>query len=410
LYDEVIKIYHHLVDRKGLADLTAELALAHESKADLLQRQRRSQEAVDVCDKAIAIWESLVQCDACVAYPGRLAAASARKAEVLRSLGDPIAVANLCRQTIAALGPLSKQPVIHLAAAHSTDAHNCHAMRDDAGAVLAADRALAICRQLAQRLNKTREVRHQVGELLEKVAVIEGQQQVLSPRARHRNFDQAIALLERMVHAEGLVELAGDLARAIHSKELDLANEDQRPPAAALPEVCSTLVELLRQQGRGGLAHRLFAAYEVPAHSFAGKEPAAPFDRYVFHFERLMPGVDEAELHACQAEALLAKSLALSRSGDDRGALAAGQQALAFLTRLARMEERSEYAQPQAAAHAVLARLLAGAGEQEKACSQYDQAIAGYEQLIEQEGRNDLVADVAALKESRALLGDRGLS
>jgi hypothetical protein len=236
----------------------------------------------------------------------------------------------------------------------------------------------------------------------------EGQRQGAPARTRHRNFDQAIALLERMVHAEELLELGGDLARAHRSKELDLAKQDQRPPAAALPQVCLTLVELLRQQGRGGLAHRLFAAYEAPAHSFARKEPAAPFDRYVFHYERLMPGVDETELQACQAEALLAKSLAVCRCGDDQGAMAAGEQALAILTRLARVGERSGYAQLLATAHAILARLLAAAGEQAKARSEYDQAIAVYEQLIEREGRSDLVGDVTALKESRALLGDDG--
>jgi hypothetical protein len=261
---------------------------------------------VDVYDQAIATWVSLIEGDACEAYPGRLAAACARKAEALRGMGDHIAAASLCQRAIPAFGPLSNQPAaVQLAAAHVTEAHTCHVMGDDAGAVLCADRAIAICRQLTQRVNKTREVRHLLAGMLDRAAQAEGQS--VPARARVRNFDQALALLERMVHAEGLLELAGDLARAHRSKELDLAKQDQRPPAAALPEVCSTLVELLRQQGRGGLAHRMFAAYETPAHSLARQEPAAQFDRYVFHYERLMRGVDETELQACQAEALLAR-------------------------------------------------------------------------------------------------------
>jgi hypothetical protein len=98
----------------------------------------------------------------------------------------------------------------------------------------------------------------------------------------------------------------------------------------------------------------------------------------------------------------------VSRCGDEQGALASGEQALAILARLTRVEQRTEYAQPQARAQAVLGRLLAAAGEQEKARSQYDQAIAIYEHLIERKGRNDLVSDVTALKESRSLLGDGG--
>jgi serine/threonine protein kinase len=407
LYEEVIKIFHHLVDRKGHADLTGELGLAHERKADLLQRQRRSKEALDISEQAMAIWEGLIQRDACMAFHARLAAACARKAELLRTLGASAEVSGLCHRAVAGLRPLSKQPAaIHLAAARVTEAHTCHALGDYRGAVQAADKALAVCRDLTQRVGKIRELRQQAAELLEAAAVVEGQRQNLPPRARIRNFDQAIGLLEQTVHAEGHAELAGDLARAQRSKELDMAAQDQRPPTAALPEMCSTLWQLLRQEGREGLARRLIGAYEAPAHALAKKEPAAQLDRYVFHYERLVPGVQESEVQARQAEALLVKSVAVSGCGDDRGALVVAEQALALWARLVSLEGRSEHAERQAATDAELARLLAGAGNQEKARSHYAQAIAVYRQLIERDGRKDLEVDLASLQESRALLGD----
>jgi hypothetical protein len=258
-------------------------------------------------------------------------------------------------------------------------------------------------------VGKIRDVRQQSAELLEMVMVAGSHRQTLSARRQHRNFDQAIALLQRMVHAEGLIELAGDLARAQRTKQLDLANQAQQPPADALPEVCTTLVQLLRQEGRGGLADQLFTVYQAPGHSLSRKAPSAPFDRYVFHYERLVRGVEEAEIQARQSEALLAKSLAAWGCGDHQGALATAEQALDICVGLARIEERSEHAQRQAAAHGILARHLAGRRDRETAQFHYDQAIALYQQLIEGEGRNDLVVDLTALKESRALLADRGI-
>jgi tetratricopeptide (TPR) repeat protein len=405
LYDEVIKIYHHLVDRKGAVELTGELALAYEGLADIALRQRRYQDAADIYDQAIAIWEGLLQRDASVVYHGRLAAACGKKAEAIRHCGDPAEAQELCRRAIAGLRELKEEPVAtHLAAARITAAHICHLLGDYAGALSAADKAMNICQPLLLRASKGKDARQHVAELLGTATPAQGPRSSLPPRARLRNCEQAIAMLERLVQAEGLSELAGDLARAHRGKELEWAAQEGQPPPGMLPEVCERLLQLLQQEGRDGIARRLVAAYASPAHAFAGKEPAAPFDRYVFHFERLVPRASETELHARQAEALLAKALACSGMGDDRQALPAGEQGLAVWSQLVQVEEHSERAPQLAAAAAIVARLLASARQEAKARSLYDLAITVYQELVQKEKRDDLASDLAAVKESRALL------
>ena len=225
-------------------------------------------------------------------------------------------------------------------------------------------------------------------------------------------YDQATAIRERLVNLEGHRELVYGLALLyINKAAAVMALGDNRGATALYDWAIAILERLVNQDGRLELANILAEAYMNAAIALGDVRGAvALYDQAIAILERLVNQDGRRELANILATVYMNKAIAVSALGDVRGAVAFYDQAIAIRERLVNQEGRRELADDLAAVYTNKAIAVSALGDHRGAVALYDQAIAIRERLVNQEGRRELADDLAAVYTNKAIavsaLGD----
>jgi tetratricopeptide (TPR) repeat protein len=221
-------------------------------------------------------------------------------------------------------------------------------------------------------------------------------------------YDQAIAIWERLVNQEGRRELANRLATAYMNKAIAVSDVGDKRGAVALYDQAIAIRErLVNQEGRRELANELANAYLNKATAVRAlgdnRGAVALLDQAIAIWERLVNQEGRRELANELANAYLNKAAAFQGLGDNRGAVALLDQAIAIWERLVNQEGRRELANGLAKAYMNKANAVSALGDNCGAVALHDQAIAIYERLVNQEGRRELANDLANAYMNKAI-------
>ena len=221
-----------------------------------------------------------------------------------------------------------------------------------------------------------------------------------------QEYDQAIAIRERLVNQDGRRELANDLATVYTNKAAAVRALGDNRGAVALDDQAIAIWErLVNQEGRRKLANALATVYtnKAVAVNALGDNcgAVALCDQAIAILERLVNREGRRELAHDLAFAYTNKAASVSALGDHRGAVTLCDQAIAILERLVNQEGRRELANDLAAVYMNKAIAVSTLGDDRGAVALYDQSIAIRERLVNQEGRRELVGGLARLKAYR---------
>ncbi|MFA7175078.1 MAG: serine/threonine-protein kinase, partial [Kiritimatiellia bacterium] len=222
-------------------------------------------------------------------------------------------------------------------------------------------------------------------------------------------YDQAIAILERLVNQEGRNELLNNLATVYMNKASAVRVLGDNRRAAALCNQAITIWEqLVNQEGRSELADALVQVYinKANAVSALGDNRGAIelYDQSITILERLVNLEGRRELEEDLAAVYMNKAIVVSTLGDNRGAMALYDLAIAIRERLVNQEDRFELADDLAKAYTNKANAASNLGDNRGAMALYDQAIAIWERLVNLEGRSELVNRLATVYTSKAIV------
>jgi tetratricopeptide (TPR) repeat protein len=214
LYDRAIAIYERLVEREGQKELSNLLAAAYMNKAVAVSDLGDKQAAVALYDRAIAIRERLVEREGRRELANDLAAAFLNKANAVDDLGDKQAAVALYDRAIAIYERLveregRKELADRLAAAYLNKAVTVDDLGDKQAAVALYDRAIAIRERLVEREGRKELANGLAAAYMNKANAVSD---LGDKRAAVALYDRAIAIRERLVEREGRKELQGDLA------------------------------------------------------------------------------------------------------------------------------------------------------------------------------------------------------
>ena len=219
-----------------------------------------------------------------------------------------------------------------------------------------------------------------------------------------QEYDQAIAILERLVNQEGRRELANDLVGTYINKANAVSDlGDHRGAVALYDQAIAILERLVNQEGRREVADDLATVYMNKANAVRAlgdnRGAVALYDQAIAILERLVNQEGRRELANDLATVYMNKAVVVSDLGDNRGAVALCDQAIAILERLVNQEGRRELANHLALVYMNKSEVVSDLGDKLMLC---DQAIAIRERLVNQEGRRELADALATVYMNKA--------
>ncbi len=400
-YEEARLIFERLV-ADGRKDLEFHLAGLCFHKAFIHESTDDRPGAVESYDRAIAIFERLVEQEGRRDLAGVLAEASMNKANVVGDLGDKRAAVELYDRTIALLKRLVEQEgrrelADTLATAYMNKANALGRLGDNRAAVELYDRAIALWKRLVEQEGRRELAGTLATAYMNKATSL---QNLGDNRAAVELFDRAIVIWKRLVEQEGRRELADDLARACMNKAISLSLlADNRAAVELFDRAIVIWKRLVEQEGQRELAGDLANAYmnKASAVSNSGDKRAAVelYDRAIALWKRLVEQEGRRELANLLAMAYMNKADAVGDLGDKRAAVELFDRAIAIYKRLVEQEGRRELAGELAKTYMNKANAVGDLGDKRAAVELYDRAIAIRARLVEQEGRRELADDLA---------------
>jgi serine/threonine protein kinase len=230
-----------------------------------------------------------------------------------------------------------------------------------------------------------------------------------------KEYDQAIAIRERLVNQEGHRELANNLAMAYHNKASSLNDLGDHSGAVVIFDQAIVILEqLVKREGRHDLVDDLASTYMNKAIAVSDlgdfRAAAALYDQAIVIQEHLVNQEDRRDVASHLATTYLNKAQASCALGDTCGAVSLCDHAIPILERLVCQDGRSELSNTLAGAYANKATLVSFLGDKHLALILHDQAITIGERLVNQEGRQELANDLAVKYRNKAIavraLGD----
>ena len=275
---------------------------------------------------------------------------------------------------------------------------------DQNGAIQAFDQAIAILERLVNQEGLRELEDYLARAYMNKAIAVDA---LGDERGAVVLYDQAIAIRERLVNQEGRRELDNSLATTYLNKAAAMIALGDNPGAVSLLDQTIAIRErLVNQEGRHELANDLAMTYmnKALAVSALGDERGAVvfYDRVIAIWERLVNREGRRELANDLAKAYMNKAVSVSALGDKQGAMALYDQAIAIWERLVNQEGLRELANELAKAYHNKAAAMSALGDKHGAVALYDQAIAIDERLVNQEGRRELANDLAKTYHNKA--------
>ena len=415
LYDRAIEIYEQLVNVEGRRKLADKLSLLYMYKALVLRGLGDNRAAVALYDRASEIYERLINVEGRRELAKDLAGLYMNKANAIGDLGDNRAAVALFDRAIEIFERLVNVEERRelLATAYMNKANSVRAMGDNRTAVALYDRAIEIRERLVN-VEGRRELANNLADLYQNKAVS------VSDVGDHRGavvfYDKAIEIMERLVNVEGRRELADGLAKVYMNKANAVGDLGDNWAAVVLFDLAIEIYErLVNVEGRRELANDLAGLYQNKANAVSdlgdNRAAVALFDRAIEISERLVNVEGRRELVGYLADLYQNKAISVRSMGDNEAALALYDRAIGIRERLVNVEGRRELADNLASLYLNKGNAVRAMGNNLAALALYDRAIGIRERLVNVEGRRELVGDLAWLKAYRGLalirLGDR---
>jgi len=210
-----------------------------------------------------------------------------------------------------------------------------------------------------------------------------------------REYDQAIAIRERLVNQEGSRELANELAGAYIDKAIAVSDlGDDHGVVALYDQAIAIRERLVNQEGRRELAYDLSTVYMNKA--LAGwalgnnRGAVVLYDQAIAIMEQLVNQEGRRDLASELARVYMNKAVAVRALGDNRGAMALYDQAIAILERLVNQEGRRELDGDLAWAVGLRGVVLVQLGETQRGRQEARAAMNVLRAEVQRTGRADL--------------------
>ncbi|MCC6822426.1 MAG: tetratricopeptide repeat protein, partial [Verrucomicrobia subdivision 3 bacterium] len=221
-----------------------------------------------------------------------------------------------------------------------------------------------------------------------------------------REYDQAIAIWERMVNHEGRLEFEDELARACLAKATFLEKIGDASTAMTFYDRGIVILERLAcQPGSRELPHGLElinalagAFYNKGNATSALGDNRAALDLYnkaIAIRERLVNEDDRHEFANGLARVYMCKGLTVGLLGDVREAIALQGQAVSIFEKLVNEEGHRELAHELATAYFNRFSAAIAGYDAKVALTSLDHAVEIWERLVEEEGRREFEEDLA---------------
>ncbi len=385
LAERGIELLEQLRDQ---ADSLPDLAHAWAIKANLLSHLGDRRATVQSYDRALGLYERLVEQGRRQEFEPQWAKACVDKALALSQCGENTAAGPLYQQGIAVLRRLVRDEGREDLAASLARAHFSLAQQlvgnDPTHAIKQCDEALQLLEPLVQQQGRQDLADELAIAYHTKAQVLE---QAGSPREAIPLFTQAVSLWDRMVHPGGRRELAGRLAQGLIDKARLLLELTEYFLAAESSGAAIEIYEpLVNRDGRGDLVEPLAAAYVLRARALGGagnrREADLLFGLGVALYERLVQREGRPDLMDVLAQACLEKASALADGGKAREAASGFARSAALLESLVQ-EPGNEWAQNRLGlAYFLQARAHSDAGDARAAQPVLDRAVTYLEQLV----------------------------
>lgn len=212
--------------------------------------------------------------------------------------------------------------------------------------------------------------------------------------------DQALSIWNRLINEEGHRELAEGLATTYLNKAIYVGTlGDKRRAVALYDQVIEIRERLVNQEGHDELAGNLARVYMNKANAVSdlGERDCALayYDKSIAILEHLVNQDGRSELASDLARTYMNKANSSSALEDYRGAVLLYDQAILICERLVNQEDLRELSEFLVTIYMNKAAAVSALGDHLEAATLCDQAIAILERLVNQEGRGDLADDLA---------------
>jgi serine/threonine protein kinase/tetratricopeptide (TPR) repeat protein len=216
-------------------------------------------------------------------------------------------------------------------------------------------------------------------------------------------YDQVIAIRDRLVNQEGQCALAGDLGIAYMNKANLLQTLGDYQSAVMLYNHTMALLEqLVHKDGRGEFVESLARTYSNKAlalRSLGDLQSAVTlYDQAITICERSVHQEGRQEMASGLGSTYMNKGITVSEMGDPQSAVVLYNQAIALWEGLVNREGHGELASKLAGAYTNKAIALTALSDYQGALALHDSAIGMWRRLVDQEGRHEFAGDLARSK------------
>jgi tetratricopeptide (TPR) repeat protein/predicted Ser/Thr protein kinase len=262
MYDRAIEIYERLVNVEGRRKLVHDLASSYMNKAITLCAMADYRDALNLFDRAIAINENLVKQEGSHQMSQDLAAAYVNKANAVSNLGDHRGAVTLYDNAIETYERLIQQGgrfklygwlklPNDLAMVCMNKTAALLALGENRKAIEVCDRAIEIRERLVNQEGQTEVANDLASAYVNKANALHGAGDYLEAV---RLYDRAINVRERLVNEEGRSEVASDLSLAYVNKASAVSKLGDTSGAIALYDCAIEIREqLVKREGRSEL-------------------------------------------------------------------------------------------------------------------------------------------------------------
>jgi tetratricopeptide (TPR) repeat protein len=370
VYDCAEKLYAYLTKETNRGDLLWNCAEMLMNKGIALANLTRLGEAIAEYDKAVGIYEWLVNVE-------RPELADEQRQQLAHSLALAYMNRGIALAKVIRLGE----------------------------AIVEFDKAIAIYERLINEEQQTHPAKFLALTYMNKGNTLVDLTRLAEALAE---YDKAVAIYERLVAEEQQADLAGELANSYMNKGNALQNLNRLPEAIVEYDKSIAIYEqLVTEAQQANLAGELAKSYMNKGAGLSGlsrfHEAVAEYDKALVIYERMVNEEQQAHLAVELANTYMNKANAFTNLTQLDDAIAEYDKSVAILERLVNDEQQAHLAPGLALAYMNKSAAFQSLTRFSEATAEIDKAIAIYERLVKQENQAQLTKDLATAYMSKAL-------
>lgn len=412
--DLSICLFERLICQEERVDLEADLARVYTKKAGSLGALGRHLDAVGFFDQAIAIQARLSDTEGRCELKPELAFSFLNKAISLDALNYQVRAIETLDQAITLFNRLVYQEGKHdlkhdLARSYMSKSNLLHAQGRNQESLELNDLSSSIIDGLMQEESRL-DLESDLAKVFMNTAVVHWALGRFQDAIEM--YDRSIAIRERLLNNEGRFEMEPDLAKAYMNKANSMVSLGRFDEALPLFDRSIAIRErLIRQDGRRELEPGLSVVYQNKA---ATMELLMRYDDAIEMYnlaveilERLINQDGRREMESLLARVFMNKANSLTALHHRHEAIETYNKSIVIGERLSTQEGRRKSDPGLAMAYMNKSFALMGLDRLSDALEMCDRSIAIRMRLIEQEGRRELLGDLAWIQIHRVELLDK---